>query len=176
MANPQAASRASSSSSSIHVDSIDRSGVMTDEDERKLRSRLIRLGYGPDAWCSRRRADEREVIALMRSSPLETPLMTAMELLGQFGEAACEGAAVKAIAHIRSHTDPKKVRTKVGLMISFLKKGSFYTPEMIDMLIDDEWEQAMRKVATEAESNPTLQRLLQEAETPANVTRIERRA
>lgn len=159
----------SSSSSSLRPDLIRPDLNDDDDDERVLR--LLPPEFRPAWWCHRYRSQE-EVIAALDREPLSIALPDALDLLQRYGLAACEGALLRTMSHLRSNG--KKISKPGGLFVASLSKGWAWSPDGVAAFVSREREKCLE--AAERSDNVTVQRLAREIRAPENVVPLERRA
>jgi hypothetical protein len=121
----------------------------------------------------RRHKTRDDVRALLKAPPHGFAGPDAEEMILQYGLEAVEGAAFRTLAQLAGGA---RQRSQQAVTRWALKHHRWWDAEALESMIEEAWQEVLRSATRDAERNPTLQRLLQEAERPANVTRLERRA
>lgn len=130
----------SSSSSSVQTGPVpDRYRDEDDDgDEDRLLADLAGMGFRPDPWC-RRYYGAEDVTRLLERPPLGIAIPDAIDLVNRHGVSACEGAAIRTLAHAKSGS----VRKPSGLLIKTLRAGWAWTSEQVQQYVDHEWDKAV---------------------------------
>lgn len=104
---------------------------------------------------------------------LELPAPDALDMIRDYGVAACEGALMRTLAHMAGGG----VRKPRGWYIATLRRGHAWTPAQVEAYVRREWEKVI--VRMERSENPQQLRVAGELReragwAPGNVVSLAR--
>ena len=162
----------SSSSSSGRTDSVRPGSARRMKDEEEDRLRQLPPWVRPS--LIRLRTTDAAVRAL-REAPFSVPAPDAVDLIGEYGVEAVEGAILKTLAHLPEG----EIRSPRRWLFATLKKGKGWRPDQVEAYTATLLEEAMAQL--EGSENPTDRRIAGElrrswGEAPPQVVEFPRRA
>lgn len=147
---PREPPSSSSSSSSDRVDSVRSGPVQRTSEEEEDRLRQLPSWIRPPVI---RLHTTDAVVRVLREAPFAVPAPDAVDMVGEYGVEAVEGAILKTLAHLPAG----EIHSPRRWLFATLKKGKGWRPDQVRAYTATLLEEALARL--EKSENPTERRL-----------------